>query len=114
MIKIENAVNCNIANGDIVVEKSNKPTSTKKCGWFSNLLNRTGQQLHKFISNGGWLSILVFAFFGILFAVVGHYGTMGFNWKWFLFFELPLYAFCGWALYKVFKLIKNNPDIFKY
>ena len=37
-----------------------------------------------------------------------------FNWKWFLFFELPLYAFCGWALYKVFKLIKNNPDVFKY
>ena len=77
------------------------------------LLSKAGEQLHKFISNGGWISILVFAFFGILFAVVGHYGTMGFNWKWFLFFELPLYAFCGWALYKVFKLIKNNPDIFK-
>ena len=78
------------------------------------LLRKAGEQLHKFISNGGWISILVFAFFGILFAVVGHYGTMGFNWKWFLFFELPLYAFCGWALYKVFKLIKNNPDVFKY
>ena len=79
-----------------------------------NLLSNAGEQLHKFISNGGWISILVFAFFGILFAVVGHYGTMGFNWKWFLFFELPLYAFCGWALHKVFKLIKNNPDVFKY
>ena len=78
------------------------------------LLNKAGEQLHKFISNGGWITILVFAFFGILFAVVGHYGTMGFNWKWFLFFELPLYAFCGWALYKVFKLIKHNPDVFKY
>ena len=113
MIKIENAVNCTITDGDIIVEKSNKPTTTKKCG-FSKLISKAGEQLHKFISNGGWLSILVFAFFGILFAVVGYYGTMGFNWKWFLFFELPLYAFCGWALYKVFKLIKNNPDVFKY
>jgi hypothetical protein len=78
------------------------------------LLNKAGQQLHKFISNGGWLSILVFAFIGIALAIIGYYGTVGFNWKMFVFAELPLYAFCGWALYNVFKLIKNNPDVFKY
>jgi membrane protein DedA with SNARE-associated domain len=113
MIKIENAVNCNITDGDIVVGCKQNNTK-KKYGRFSKLINRTGQQLHKFISNGGWITILVIAFLGIFCAVVGHYGTMGFNWKWFLFFELPLYAFCGWALHKVFKLIKNNPDTFKY
>ena len=81
---------------------------------FMAILNKAGEQLHKFISNGGWLSILVFAFIGIVLAIIGYYGTVGFNWKMFVFAELPLYAFCGWALYKVFKLIKNNPDIFKY
>lgn len=81
---------------------------------FIAFLNKSGEQLHKFISNGGWLSILVFAFIGIVLAIIGYYGTVGFNWKMFVFAELPLYAFCGWALYKVFKLIKNNPDIFKY
>lgn len=81
---------------------------------FNKILKNVGEKIHKFISDGGWISILVFGFFGILFAVIGHYGTMGFNWKWFVFFELPLYTVCGWALYKVFKLIKNNPEIFKY
>lgn len=79
-----------------------------------NILYKVGEKIHLFISNGGWLSILVFAFIGIIMAVVGYYGKMGFNWKWFLFLELPLYAFCGWALYNVFKLIKNNPDVFKF
>lgn len=78
-----------------------------------NLINFCGEKIHWFLTVGGWRTILLFAFISIIMAVVGHYGTMGFNWKWFLFFELPLYAFCGWALYKVFKLIKNNPDIFR-
>jgi len=49
---------------------------------------------------------LTLAFFGITFAIVGHYGTIGFNIKWLLFFELPLYLFCTWALYKAYKLYK--------
>lgn len=80
---------------------------------FLNFCNNINQSLHKFISNGGWITMLIIAFFGILFAVVGHYGTMGFNWKWFIFFELPLYIFLGWAIYNMLRLIKNNPNTFK-
>ena len=43
--------------------------------------------------------IFVLAALGIIFAVIGHYGTCGFNWKMFLFFELPLYLFLAWAIY---------------
>lgn len=77
------------------------------------ILTKIGEALHKCISNGGWVAVLVFAFFGVLFAMVGYYGEVGFNWKMFLFAELPLYLFCGWALHKVFKLIINNPNVFK-
>ena len=78
-----------------------------------NILLKCGKKIHNFLSKGGWITVLVVAFLGIFLAIVGHYGTMGFNWKWFVFFELPLYVFCAWALSNVFKLIKNNPDIFK-
>lgn len=77
------------------------------------LFKLIGEKIHYWISNGGWLTVLVFAFIAILFAIIGYYGTVGFNWKMFIFAELPLYAFCIWALSKVFKLIKNNPDTFK-
>lgn len=77
------------------------------------LFKLIGEKIHRYISDGGWLFILVFAFIGIAFAVIGYYGKVGFNWKMFVFAELPLYAFCIWALSKVFKLIKNNPDVFK-
>jgi len=43
--------------------------------------------------------IFALAALAIIFAVIGHYGTCGFNWKWFLFFELPLYLFLAWAIY---------------
>ena len=78
------------------------------------LFKLIGEKIHSYISNGGWISVLVIAFLGILMAVVGYYGTVGFNWKMFVFAELPLYTFCIWALSKMFKLIKNNPDIFKF
>ena len=52
------------------------------------------------------LSIFLIAIFGIVMAIIGHYGTVGFNWKWFLFFDIPLYLFCIWALYRAYKLYK--------
>lgn len=52
------------------------------------------------------LSIFLIAILGIVMAIVGHYGTVGFDWKWFFFFDLPLYLFCIWALYKAYKLYK--------
>lgn len=45
---------------------------------------------------------------GLFCAILAHYLEMGFNWKWFCFFELPLYLFCTWAIYKVYKMITNN------
>lgn len=71
-----------------------------------NLLFKFGEFLHKHFEDFTKPFVLTLAFFGITFAIVGHYGTMGFNLKWFLFFELPLYLFCGWALFKVYKLYK--------
>lgn len=57
-----------------------------------------------FFMNGGMGLVFGLALFAMLLAIVGHYGQMGFNWKWFVFFELPLYSFCAWALYKAFKV----------
>ena len=53
------------------------------------------------------LLIFLIAIFGIVMAIIGHYGTVGFDWKWFLFFDLPLYLFCIWALYNAYKLYKK-------
>lgn len=77
------------------------------------ILNKIGEKIHWFLSDGGWRVIIVFAVVAIMMAVVGYYGTHGFNIWCFLCLELPLYLFCGWALSKVFKLIKDNPDIFR-
>lgn len=65
------------------------------------------RKLHNFITNRGWITILMIAFFGITSAIVSHYAIMGFDLNWFIFFEIPLYAFCGWAFYNVFKTIKR-------
>jgi amino acid permease len=72
-----------------------------------------GEFLHKNFENFTKLFVLTLGFFGILFAIVGHYGTVGFNWKWFFFFELPLYVFCIWALYVAYKLYKKATEIRK-
>ena len=70
-------------------------------------MEKIGNLLNKFIRDGGWITLLVIAAIGILAAIVSHYYLMGFNWKWFVFFEMPLYGFCGWAFYNVFKTIKK-------
>lgn len=72
-----------------------------------------GEFLHKNFENFTKPFVLTLGFFGILFAIVGHYGTVGFNWKWFFFFELPLYVFCIWALYAAYKLYKKATEIRK-
>lgn len=49
--------------------------------------------------------------FGILCAIIGHYGQLisehRFSWGWFLLLDVPIYAICGWALYNVYKMHKN-------
>lgn len=47
------------------------------------------------------------AIVGIVCDVIGHYGQMGFNLTWFLFFELPLYLFLLWATYSVLTTYRN-------
>lgn len=65
------------------------------------------RKLHIFIKNGGWITIALIAFLGILSAVISHYSILGFDWKWFVFFEMPLYIFCGWVMYNIFKKFKT-------
>jgi len=71
-----------------------------------NLIYKFGEFLRNHFEDFTKPFVLTLAFFGITFAIVGHYGTIGFNIKWLLFFELPLYLFCTWALYKAYKLYK--------
>ena len=72
-----------------------------------NIIMKLGAFLHNHFEEFTKPLVVTLAFFGILFAIVGHYGQVGFNWKWFLFFELPLYVFCIWALCAAYKLYKQ-------
>lgn len=52
-------------------------------------------------------ALIILAALGIISAIVGHYGKMGFNLEWFVFFELPLYLFLSWACWKCIKMYKE-------
>lgn len=57
--------------------------------------------------------VYTLALIGIACAIIGHYGLHGFDWRWFAFFEGPMYVFCGWALVKTMKVankIMTNED----
>ena len=71
-----------------------------------NIFMKFGEFLHNHFEDFTKPFVITLTIIGIICAVVGHYGTMGFNWKWFVFWELPLYLFCGWALYKAYQLYK--------
>lgn len=78
-----------------------------------NVFMKFGEFLHKHFEDFTKPFVLILAFIGITCAIVGHYGTVGFNWKWFCFFELPLYVFCIWALYSAYKLYKQTKNFNK-
>ena len=78
-----------------------------------NLLYVIGDFLHKHFEDFTKPLVIMLAIFGIGCAVVGHYGTMGFSWKWFLFFELPLYVFYIWALSAAYKIYKRAKELNK-
>ena len=63
-----------------------------------------------FLTDGGGYALFIIALFGIALAVISHYYLLGFNLMWFLFFELPLYIFCGWALWKAYLMYKRTLD----
>lgn len=65
------------------------------------------RKMTSFFENGGMAVVFTLAFFGIACAIIAHYGQMGFMWKWFVFFDLPLYIFLGWALYKAYMIWRN-------
>lgn len=69
--------------------------------------------VYDFVNNGGWRFIIIFGLIGIISTIIAMYGRCGFNWIRFIFADIPLFSFCGWALYHVYKLIKNNKDVFK-
>jgi len=75
-----------------------------------NPINYIGNKVYAFVNNN--LSfVITLAIIGIISAIVGHYGQLGFKWKPFIFFELPLYVFCGWALHKAYVIYRRAKDI---
>lgn len=76
-----------------------------------NLIFKAGEFLHKHFEDFTKPFVIILSIIGISCALIGHYGQMGFNWKWFLFFELPLYVFCIWALYSAYKIYKRAKEL---
>lgn len=55
--------------------------------------------------------VIILAAIGIACAVIAHYISLGFRPLWFIFFELPLYLFLGWACYKTYKIWKRFENL---
>jgi len=62
----------------------------------------------KFLNNGGGYALFIIAVVAIVFATIGFHGQHKFNIWWFIFFELPLYIFCGWALWRALKIYQGR------
>jgi len=71
--------------------------------WWNNICGKLYVRFNDFLENGGGYVVFLFGLVAIIFAIVGFYGTHGFDWRWFVFFHLPLYIFCGWALWQAMK-----------
>lgn len=51
--------------------------------------------------------ICAIAIIALILGIVGHYSSMGFNLKYFLCLDIPLYCFSIWTLYMVIKIFKQ-------
>lgn len=49
-------------------------------------------------------TVLIIAAIGFICACIGYYGSVGFSWKRFGLFELPLFLFWGWAISHIIRL----------
>lgn len=58
--------------------------------------------------------VCAIAVIAIIMAIVGHYGSMGFNLKYFLCIDIPLYCFSIWALYMAIKIFKQYRQFQRY
>lgn len=61
-----------------------------------------------FLGNGGGWVVFIVGVVAIVFAMIGFYGQHGFDWRWFVFFHLPLYIFCAWALYVTMRTYRKT------
>lgn len=81
---------------------------------FKNGFGKFGEKFYNkftnFLTDGGGYALFIIALLGIAMAIISHYYLLGFNLMWFLFFELPLYIFCGWAMWKAYLMYKIMLD----
>lgn len=75
--------------------------------WWKKICDKLYVKFDDFMRNEGGYVLFLFAGIAIVFAIIGFHGTTSFDWGWFLFFEVPLYIFCGWALVKAFKMYRS-------
>ena len=79
------------------------------------------QKIHKFISNGGWISICVIGAFGVMLAAIGMILTLIDIFKTcdlvtsitMSLFTLLIWGVAGLGIITIIKMIKNNPNTFK-
>ena len=64
------------------------------------------RKMTKFLSNGGMELIFILSIFAIVLKLMSFYCIHRFEWI-DLIWEVPLYGFCGWALWKAWKMFCN-------
>lgn len=82
--------------------------------WFKKLNETSYGKFTDFLTEGGFYIIFVIALVAMSLLMLGFYGKHGFDWRWFAFFHLPLYIFCGWALWqtlKMYRKMKKNKQL---
>ena len=74
-----------------------------------SIINYIGNKVYAFVNNN-FCFVITLASISISCAIIGHYGQLGSNLKPFVFFEVPLYVFCGWALGKAYIIYRRAKD----
>ena len=69
--------------------------------------------VYNFINSGGWRVVIILGFFGLVTTITAMYMRCGFDWWRFILADLPLFSFCGWALYRVYKIFKISKNNYK-
>ena len=79
------------------------------------------QKIHKFISNGGWITICIIGAFGVILATIGMILMLIDIFKTcdlatsmtMLSFTILIWGVAGLGIITIIKMIKNNPNVFK-
>lgn len=74
----------------------------------NKFLQKFQEKFTEALNEGAGYPLFLFAVVAIIFAIVGFYAVNGFSLVWFLCLHLPLYIFCGWALWKAFRAYQNT------